>query len=152
ISRLGGYTDGPKECRYYSPTAAFSRAVDETVMMSGYILEQIGKLLTGQAAVEKSLGGPVEIVRQASSAAREGLFTYSRLMGMLSLSLGIINLLPVPALDGGQFLFYLLEGIRGRPLSLAFRERAQQVGVLFLVILMLCVLVFDINRAIQGSP
>jgi regulator of sigma E protease len=73
-------------------------------------------------------------------------------MGMLSLSLGIINLLPVPALDGGQFLFYLLEGIRGRPLSLAFRERAQQVGVLFLVILMLCVLVFDINRAIQGSP
>ena len=64
--------------------------------------------------------------------------------------LAIVNFLPVPVLDGGQFLFFLVEGIRGRPVSLRFRERAQQVGVLLLVTLMLMVLVFDIGR-IFGS-
>jgi len=71
---------------------------------------------------------------------------------MLSISLGIINLLPVPVLDGGQFLFYAIEGIRGRPLSVAIRERAQQAGVLFLVVLMLSVLVFDVHRLFAGGP
>jgi regulator of sigma E protease len=89
------------------------------------------------------------MVRQARKAADEGLFRWARLMGMLSISLGIINLLPVPVLDGGQFLFYAVEGLRGRPLSLAIRERAQQIGVLFLVVLMLSVLVFDLRRLFE---
>jgi regulator of sigma E protease len=71
------------------------------------------------------------------------------LMGMLSISLGIINLLPVPVLDGGQFLFYAVEGLRGRPLSLAIRERAQQIGVIFLVLLMMSVLFFDLRRLFE---
>ena len=91
----------------------------------------------------------MEMVRQARKAADEGIFRWARLMGMLSISLGIINLLPVPVLDGGQFLFYTVEGLRGRPLSLAIRERAQQIGVLFLVLLMLSVLVFDIRRLFE---
>ena len=70
-------------------------------------------------------------------------------MGMLSISLGIINFLPVPVLDGGQFIFYAAEGLRGRPLSLAIRERAQQIGVLFLVLLMMSVLFFDIRRLFE---
>ena len=105
--------------------------------------------MTGAAAVQKSLGGPVEMVRQASSAAEQGIFVWARLMGMLSISLGIINLLPVPVLDGGQFLFYAVEGLRGRPLSLAVREKAQQIGVLFLVLLMMSVLFFDIRRLFE---
>ncbi len=95
-------------------------------------------------------GGPSQIVRDAGAAAREGIFTWARMMGLLSISLGIINFLPVPVLDGGQFLFYAVEGIRGRPLSLAIRERAQQIGVLFLVALMFSVLIFDVNRWLNG--
>ncbi len=72
------------------------------------------------------------------------------MLAALSISLGVVNFLPVPVLDGGQFLFYLLEGIRGRPLSLRIRERAQQIGVLFLVGLMFAVLVMDVNRWISG--
>ena len=149
VTRMGMLVDGPPVRVYYSFPDATARAWNETKRLSGYVIEQIGKLLTGAAAVQKSLGGPVEMVRQASSAAAEGIFVWARLMGMLSISLGIINLLPVPVLDGGQFLFYAVEGLRGRPLSLAIRERAQQVGVLFLVLLMMSVLFFDLRRLFE---
>jgi len=149
VTRMGALVDGPSIRVYYGFGAAVSRAWDETTRLSGYVLEQVGKLVTGAAAVQKSLGGPVEMVRQASSAAEQGIFVWARLMGMLSISLGIINLLPVPVLDGGQFLFYAVEGLRGRPLSLAVREKAQQIGVLFLVLLMMSVLFFDIRRLFE---
>ena len=67
-------------------------------------------------------------------------------MGILSISLGIVNLLPVPVLDGGQLLFFFLEAIRGRPVSVALRERAQQLGVIFMVLLMISVLVMDLQK------
>jgi regulator of sigma E protease len=149
VTRMGALVDGPQTRVYYSFPDAVNRAWDETRRLSGYVIEQIGKLITGAAAVQKSLGGPVEMVRQASSAAEKGIFVWARLMGMLSISLGIINLLPVPVLDGGQFLFYAVEGLRGRPLSLAIRERAQQLGVLFLVLLMMSVLFFDLRRLFE---
>lgn len=149
VMRMGALADGPRTRVYYGFGPASARAWDETTRLSGYVIEQIGKLVTGAAAVQKSLGGPVEMVRQASSAAEQGIFVWARLMGMLSISLGIINLLPVPALDGGQFLFYAVEGLRGRPLSLAIREKAQQIGVLFLVLLMMSVLFFDLRRLFE---
>lgn len=149
VVRMGGFVDGPTTRVYHSFSDAVRRAATETWMITGYIVEQIGKLVTGGAAIQRSLGGPVEMVRQASQAAEKGLFAWARLMGMLSISLGIINLLPVPVLDGGQFLFYAIEGLRGRPLSLAIREKAQQIGVLFLVMLMLSVLVFDLRRLFE---
>ena len=68
----------------------------------------------------------------------------------LSFSLGIINLLPVPVLDGGQIIFYSLEAIRGRPLPLILRERIQMVGVLFMMGLMLLVTVLDVSRLFDG--
>ena len=128
-----------------------ARSVDETVWLGTMMVEQIGKLVTGEASVRKSVGGPVEMVRQASEAARRGLFEYARLMGILSISLGIVNLLPVPVLDGGQLLFFLLEAVRGRPVSVALRERAQQLGVIFMVILMISVLVMDLQKLFGGG-
>jgi len=151
VVRLGGYVDGDTTRIYYPFPAALRQAASETWGLGAFIVGHIGKMLTGEAAVRKSLGGPVEMFRQASDAAQRGLFDWARLMGMLSISLGIVNLLPVPVLDGGQILFNAVEGIRGRPLSLALRERVQQVGLLFLVLLMLSVLVFDIQRWIQGA-
>ena len=149
-SRDGDYEMGPNTRIYYDFVAASEKALSQTWRISTFIVEQLGKLITGEAAVEKSLGGPVEMVRQASKAAEEGIFEWVRLMSMLSISLGIINLVPVPVLDGGQILFYLAEAVRGRPLSPRIREAAQQVGVLFLVLLMLTVLFFDINRLLGG--
>ena len=150
IAAASGTVRGALAPHYYSLGAALPRATDETIGLARFTLEQVGKLITGEAAPSKTLGGPVQIFRDAGRAAEEGIFTWARMMGLLSISLGIINFLPVPVLDGGQFLFYLVEGIRGRPLSLAVRERAQQIGVLFLVALMFTVLVFDMNRWLSG--
>ena len=150
VTRGGGYNAGPQVREYYAFGDAFSQSVSHTVLISGFIVEQLGKLFTGQAAVEKSLGGPVEIARQAKAAADEGLFKWFELMALLSLSLGIINLVPIPVLDGGQLVFYILEWIRGKPLSVRFREFTLQLGVIFLVLLMLVVLFFDISRLIGG--
>ena len=149
ISALGSNVVGPTTPRYYGPVEALGKGVDETIGLATFVLEQVGKLVTFEADPRKTLGGPVQIVRDAKAAAEAGIYTYVRMMGALSISLGIINFLPVPVLDGGQFLFYLAEGIRGRPLSLAIRERAQQVGVLFLVALMFAVMVMDVDRWIQ---
>ncbi len=151
VTRMGDYVDGPMTRVYYGFVPAVGRSVEETTALMGFIVEQLGKLVTGEAAVKRSLGGPVEIVRQASYAAEKGLFVYARMAGMLSISLGIVNLLPVPVLDGGQLLFFLVEAIRGRPLSHRLRERAQQIGVLFLVLLMLSVLIFDLQKLFEGG-
>jgi len=150
VTRDGGSTIGPVVRTYYGPLAATQRATEETVFIAGFILEQLGKVVTREVAVEKTFGGPIEMMRQGAQAAQRGIFEWARLMGLLSISLGIINLLPVPVLDGGQILFYAVEGLRGRPLSAAIRERAQQVGVLFLVLLMMMVVVFDIHRWVAG--
>lgn len=146
----GGWLDGPTVRVYYAFPDAIQRAVSETVGLGAFILSHLGKLVTGEVAVQKSLGGPVEMFRQAGQAAERGLFDWARLLGILSVSLGIVNLMPLPVLDGGQILFHAVEGVRGRPLSVAIRERIQQVGLLFLVLLMLSVLVFDIQRIFEG--
>ncbi|MES2642517.1 MAG: RIP metalloprotease RseP [Myxococcota bacterium] len=150
IGTGGGYVQPPFVPRVYGFPDALVRATDEVVLVSTGIVEQLGKLTTGEAAPQESLGGPVEIIRQARAAAERGIFDWARLLGLLSISLGIINLLPIPVLDGGQLVMYLAEWVRGRPLPLILRERAQQAGIIFLVLLMLFVLVFDIHRAAVG--
>ena len=150
IRRGGGYEEGPKTRVYTSFFDSIDRASRETIMISGFIVEQLGKLITGEAAVEKSLGGPVEIFVQAEKAAKQGIFEWARLMALMSISLGIINLVPVPVLDGGQLLFFFIEGIRGKPVSPKMREYAMQIGVIFMALLMLFVLFFDIARRFGG--
>jgi regulator of sigma E protease len=150
IARGGALVYGPRTPRFFGFAESVDRAVTETLGLAGFMLEHVGKLVTNEADISKSLGGPVQIFRDAGEAAEQGIFEWARRMGLLSVSLAIINFLPVPVLDGGQFLFYLLEAIRGRPLPLAWRERAQQIGVLFLIALMLSVLAFDITRCIEA--
>lgn len=146
IGGAGEWVTGPMNRKYFGAKESLSMATRDTKLLVGLTIGQIGKLLSGQAAPSKSLGGPVQIFRDAGAAAKAGAHTWWRMMAVLSISLAIVNFLPVPVLDGGQFLFFLVEGIRGRPVSLRFRERAQQIGVLLLVSLMLMVLVFDIGR------
>ncbi len=150
VGGTGGFLSAPLIPRPYPLVQASARASRETALVAGFIIEQLGKLTTGEASPKESLGGPVEIFRQTRAAAERGIFDWARHMGLFSISLGIINLLPIPVLDGGQFMIYVAEWVRGRPLPLLLRERMQQVGVIFLVLLMMFVFVFDINRAIQG--
>jgi len=99
-----------------------------------------------RADPKDSVGGPTAIFRVAGIVAEQGFFHYATLIGMISVSLGFINLLPVPVFDGGQILFYLVEGVRGRPLSIEVRERLLMVGVVGMMVLMFLVSVMDVRR------
>jgi regulator of sigma E protease len=111
----------------------------------------LAKVITGEVERGKAVGGPVKMVMLAGEAAEMGIFSYVRLIGAISISLGVVNLLPVPVLDGGHILFYALEAIRGRPLSIRVREKLQMAGVLVLVLLMLAVTVSDIRQWLMGG-
>ncbi len=148
VVSMGGYVEGPMVRIRYAMGPALARGSEETLRSARFILDMFGSMATREVAVKDSVGGPVEIFRQAKAAAEMGAFQYARLLAGLSISLGIVNLLPVPVLDGGQLFFFILEALRGRPVSVALRERAQQVGVLMMVLLMLTVLVWDIQRAL----
>jgi len=151
VHSQASYATLPQVRRYYSFGAALKRGTEETLELSRAIIDRLGQLLTGEASAEKSVGGPLKMVQLASQAAERGLFTYARLMGMLSISLGIFNLLPVPVLDGGQILFCSMEAIRGRPVSVTFRERSYQIGILLMVMLFLWVFVKDIADVVQNG-
>ncbi len=136
--------------RRYNFVPALQHAGQRTLDAATKVISTVGYLVTGEAAASKTVGGPIAIFRHAAAAAERGIFDWAYMMAGLSISLAVVNFLPVPVLDGGQFLFYAVEGIRGRPLSLLVRERAQQVGVLFLLGLMFVVLVIDVRNWIAA--
>lgn len=107
-------------------------------------------VITGATDVQKGMGGPVDMVRVAGDAAEEGWQAFVATIGMVSLSVGLVNLLPVPVLDGGQILFFLLEAVRGRPLPLRWRETIQLASVLFLLGLMVLVTAGDVLDWVAG--
>ncbi|MCB0327449.1 MAG: RIP metalloprotease RseP [Bdellovibrionales bacterium] len=106
----------------------------------------MGKLFTGKVSVN-SLGGPISIFSMASSSYKNGGWvSFFRLMAILSITLGVLNLLPVPVLDGGHLVFYFIEVIKGSPLNMKARQWAQQIGVVMVLGLMALVFYVDINR------
>jgi regulator of sigma E protease len=144
------YVEGPSVQKYYSFLEAVPRAIEQGTEVFRLTIGVLGKLITFDLKPQEALGGPVEIFRAAGQGAESGFHGFARLLGTISFSLGIVNLLPVPVLDGGQIVFYAIEGIRGRPLSLEVRERVQMVGILALAALMLMVTVMDVNRWLSG--
>ncbi|MGA1841922.1 MAG: RIP metalloprotease RseP [bacterium] len=108
-------------------------------------LEFLYKLVSGKAS-PKSLGGPIMIAHVAGEAAKTGMGELIYFMGFLSLQLGILNLLPIPVLDGGHLLFFGIEAIHGKPPSIKTREIAQQIGMVILLLLMVYVVYNDIVR------
>ena len=110
------------------------------VVTMGKILE---RLVLGDIPMSESIGGPISIIKHAQDSARHSLVHYLRIMAIISISLGVMNLLPIPLLDGGNFLFFSIEAVRGRPVSLRFREISHQLGFLFLVSLMLFAIIND---------
>lgn len=134
--------------RHYGFVEAVRRGAEEGVAVVTGTAAMLGNIFTARSDARKHLGGPIAIFQVAGQAADGGWMTLLTTTALISVSLGLINLLPVPVLDGGQILFYLVEAVRGRPLSLELRERVQMIGVVGLVILMLLVSANDIQRAL----
>lgn len=139
---------GPKEVWSYkaiSFTGAFQNATTMTLSATRQLLEVVGKLFSGRLSI-KQLQGVVGIAGRAGEAVQEGTFSVISLMAIISLNLGILNLLPIPILDGGHILLLTIEGVRRRDLSLAFKERFVQVGFVFLLLLFAIVMYNDVVR------
>jgi regulator of sigma E protease len=132
------------------PISAFEQAIVESAKMTGMLVAGIANIVSGSTPVREALGGPIMIARLAGQEAQAGFANVLLFTVMLSLELGIINLLPVPMLDGGHLAFFLIEGARGKPLQVRHREIAQQVGLFLLVILMAFAIFNDISRIVQG--
>jgi regulator of sigma E protease len=109
------------------------------------VIDTVGKLVTRKIAA-KELQSFIGIANEAGHAVQEGTFAVVTLMAGLSLNLGILNLLPIPILDGGHILLLALEGLRRRDFSLAFKERFIQVGLVFLLVLIAYVMYNDVMR------
>ena len=100
------------------------------------VVHALGQLVLGRASLRQTLAGPIEIASVSGQVARLGLDWFLDLLAGFSINLAVLNLLPIPVLDGGQLVFLLAEGVRRRPLSLELRLRLTQVGFVFLMGLM----------------
>lgn len=133
----------------HPPLEAMSLAVAQTWDMSIFSLKMIGRMITGDLSW-KNLSGPVTIADYAGQSAKMGLDHYIKFLALISISLGVLNLLPIPVLDGGHLLYYVIEIIRGGPVPERVMEIGQQVGLALLVMLMAFAFYNDINRLISG--
>ena len=111
------------------------------------VVETLVKLVTGEMSA-KALGGPITIAQASGESFKAGAFSFLFLMSYISINLAIINLLPIPILDGGHLMFFIVEGITRRPVTGKIREVATQVGVLFLVFIFVLVFYNDISRIV----
>lgn len=129
----------------YGPVDAIGRAVGETWDRSVLTVVSIGKMVSGAMSVD-SIGGPISIARGAGATASLGPAVFLQFMAFLSISIGILNLLPIPVLDGGHLVFYAVEAARGKPVPERVQNAALQVGITLLVALMLLAFYNDFAR------
>lgn len=135
----------------YPPLAALRESVRFNYDIAKQSLAVIGKIFKREVAAKSALAGPIEIAAQSGAAARTGFKNLLYLMGVLSLSIGLLNLFPIPVLDGGQITILLVESVMRRDLSLAVKERIAQVGLALVVLLMVTVLYFDLSKNLFGK-
>jgi regulator of sigma E protease len=124
---------------------ALGAAIEKTTDYSALTLRMVGRMLIGKAAVE-NLSGPISIAQYAGQSASLGLGQFMKFLAIVSISLGVLNLLPIPVLDGGHLLFYLVEAVKGSPVSEKTQAYCQQIGIFVLLCLMGLAFVLDIER------
>ena len=128
-----------------NPLSAMATGLKQTWTISKLTVVSIVKMFEG-AVSPKTLGGPILIAQIAGAQVKEGVIPFVLFMALLSINLAILNLLPIPVLDGGHLLFYVIELVTGHEVNLRWREMAQQVGFLLLIVLMAFVFMLDIER------
>ncbi len=132
----------------YDPIAAVPEAFKQIGKIASKSVEMMWKLVTGKASV-KNLSGPITIAQVANDSASRGFAWYLSFLALVSLSLGIINLVPIPMLDGGQMLFLTIEKFKGSPLTEQFEMKAQFIGMFMLICLMSLAFYNDILRSVS---
>lgn len=133
----------------YAPMPALAQAVGKTWDTSMFSLKMLGNMLTG-AVSWKGVSGPVTIASYAGQSAQVGWKAFLSFLALISISLGVLNLLPIPVLDGGHLMYYMVEFLKGSPVSERAMEIGQRIGLALLGLLMACALYNDINRLITG--
>jgi regulator of sigma E protease len=131
-----------------SPIPAIGGAFKQTVQLIGTTFNLMGRIVTGRIGL-KTISGPVGIAQGAGDSGRSGLVSYLFFLALVSISLGALNLLPIPMLDGGYLLYYIIEIIQGRPVSDEAKTIGVYFGLLLLVSLMFIALSNDISRLIS---
>ncbi len=135
--------------RASSPAAAVVYGARATWHWTELTLVGLGKVVTGEMS-RKTIGGPITIAQVSGEAAEQGASSVLFLIAILSINLGVLNLLPIPILDGGHLLFFAIEGILRKPLGERQRELAQQAGLLLLICIMVFVFWNDIERLLSN--
>jgi len=148
IGEIGIGMSGHMILEKYGLIGSITRAMKETWEMTSLIAISVQKMLFGSIPADQ-IGGPILIFQIYGEQAEQGFNEFIRLTALLSINLGLINLLPIPILDGGHILFFLIEIIKGRPVSEKNRELAQQVGLFMLISLMVFAFYNDILRVIN---
>lgn len=134
----------------HGPLEGLTRALTKTWDVATLSLEMLGKMLIGEASI-KNLSGPITIADYAGRSAELGWVYYVGFLALVSVSLGVLNLLPLPVLDGGHLMYYLFEGITGRPVSERWLERLQRGGVAVMLLMMSLALYNDFARLLGAN-
>jgi regulator of sigma E protease len=143
---IGFYAEIPADHERYGLLGSIAQSVRHNYDVTLLTFRVIGRIITGSASV-KTISGPIEIASVAGIAARtRSARLFFGFIGLLSLNLGIFNLLPIPILDGGVIALLLIEGVIGRDLSLGIKEKIVQVGFVFLILLMGLVVINDLTK------
>jgi regulator of sigma E protease len=157
--RIGKIGAGPKlEERWlaqirteirYGPWKSLEKSAQKTWDMSVFTLEMMGRMVMGQVSW-RNLSGPLTIADYAGQSAQMGWLSFVSFLAIVSISLGVLNLLPVPLLDGGHLMYYGFEILRGRPVSERFMELGSRIGMAILLLLMVLALYNDLARLTSG--
>ena len=147
---IGITASGKMVTKQANPVYAAYYSLVQTWHLSKLFVITVGKLLEGVVSV-KTLGGPILIAQMAGQQAHEGLLNLIHFIALISVNLAVLNLLPIPVLDGGHIMFFLIEGILGRPIGQKKIEWAQKAGMLLLLVLMIFVFYNDIMRLMPGN-
>ena len=146
LASIGSYPEELLREVEYGVFGAVVRATEETAETSLFVLKSIGKLVVGDLS-PKNLSGPITIAKVAGDSAKSGFDNFIRFIAILSIMLGVMNLLPIPVLDGGHIVYYLIEMIKGSPVSDAVQMVGYKVGFFMLMGLMVYATYNDVMRA-----
>lgn len=134
--------------RQFGPLAAIGQSIQRTWTSTGFTVRMLGRMVVGDVSI-KNISGPINIAQFAGSSASAGLNPFLNFLALVSISLGVLNLLPIPVLDGGQIVYHGIEGLKGSPLSERAQLIGQQVGIAALLLLMSFAFYNDIARILN---
>jgi regulator of sigma E protease len=133
----------------HGPVESVGKAIAKTYDIAAFSLRMLGKMLLGEVSW-RHLSGPVTIADFAGQSAQMGWISYLTFLALISISLGVLNLLPIPLLDGGHLMYYAIELIKGKPVSERAMELGQRVGLALLLVMMAFAFYNDLNRLLAG--